>query len=332
MAPPPTANSRARTPLVPGSDGMGSQRRHALWLTASTPVLLLLLLLLPMVPESLAKGARNSAAMDTALRQINLSLLYTLACDTTVSSEVQVKRFQCLLRSIDPSDKMVVLGCQYNVGGTMDAAAFLTALCENKLNCNKVKNMQPVAGPVPQLPEPEQPIQAGVSGPEQGGAHVTSSPGPTTQPAAPTTTPGPAPPASEAPREDTPPAAGGEGKHRFGWENVPAGGGDSEDPREDNPRPGDAVAATSSPPPASTAAVPADPPGSEVPDDILPPPPADEGGDEMSFYPCLCARKAKFRGRWKQRHNSRRRARAAPATSWKDYNFLFPLGAVRAML
>ncbi|CAN8018858.1 unnamed protein product, partial [Ixodes persulcatus] len=327
MALTPTANSRARTPLVPGSDGMGSQRRHALWLTASPPVLLLLLL--PVVPESLAKGARNSAAMDMALRQINLSLLYTLACDTTVSSEVQVKRFQCLLRSIDPSDKMVVLGCQYNVGGTMDASAFLTALCENKLNCNKVKNMQPVAGPVPQLPEPEQPIQAGVSGPEQGGAHVTSGPGPTTQPVAPTTTSGPVPPASEAPREDTPPAAGGEGKPCLGWGNGPAGGGDGEDPREDNPRPGDAVAATSSPPPASTAAVPVDLPGGEVPDDILPPPPADEGGDEMSFYPCLCARKAKFRGRWKQRHNSRRRARAAPATSWKDYNFLFPLGAVR---
>ncbi|KAL1471994.1 hypothetical protein MTO96_023305 [Rhipicephalus appendiculatus] len=62
--------------------------------------------------------------MDIALRQINLSLLYTLACDTSVTSEVQVKRFQCLLNNIDPADKMVVLGCQYNVGGTMDAATF----------------------------------------------------------------------------------------------------------------------------------------------------------------------------------------------------------------
>lgn len=84
MALTPTANSRARTPLVPGSDGMGSQRRHALWLTASPPVLLLLLL--PVVPESLAKGARNSAAMDMALRQINLSLLYTLACGEPLAS------------------------------------------------------------------------------------------------------------------------------------------------------------------------------------------------------------------------------------------------------
>ncbi|CAN7941069.1 unnamed protein product, partial [Ixodes hexagonus] len=202
---------------------MGSQPRDdaTLWLRVS-PLLLLLVLLVPAIPGSRAmtRSSRKSASMDMALRQINLSLLYTLACDTTVSSEVQVKRFQCLLRGIDPADKMVMLGCQYNVGGTMNAAAFLTALCENKLNCNKVKNMQPGAGPIPQLPTPEEPIQAGVSGPEQGGVQVTTGPPPppTAPPptAGPATTASPEPPpsATEAPREDTP-SAGEDGA--FSW-------------------------------------------------------------------------------------------------------------------
>ncbi|XP_065281680.1 uncharacterized protein [Dermacentor albipictus] len=270
--------------------------------------------------------------MDVALRQINLSLLYTLACDTTVSSEVQVKRFQCLLNNIDPADKAVVLGCQYNVGGTMDAATFLTALCENKLPCTKLracmasersKNMRPQKPPT--LPEAENPIQAGVSGPEQGGMAVNQES--TTSTAAPSTSAStPAPPeevptTSVATVPPSTPAAPPPG------EDDPPPEGDDEGSREDEPSLPAVTAGTSTtstePPPAPVDVQP-------PPDDPLPAP-AEEvtGGDEMSFYPCLCARKAKYRGLlWKPRMNSRR----TRAITWKDYNFIFPLSVVRECL
>ncbi|KAH7938437.1 hypothetical protein HPB49_023556 [Dermacentor silvarum] len=160
---------------------------------------------------------------------------------------------------------MVVLGCQYNVGGTMDAATFLTALCENKLPCTKSKNMRPQKPPT--LPEAENPIQAGVSGPEQGGMVV---PQESTSTAAPSTS---APTA--APPEEV------------------------------------STASVATVPPSTSAA-----------------PPGVYCGDEMSFYPCLCARKAKYRGLlWKPRMNSRR----TRAITWKDYNFIFPLSVVRVI-
>ncbi|XP_037579405.2 uncharacterized protein LOC119462132 [Dermacentor silvarum] len=225
---------------------------------------------------------------------------------------------------------MVVLGCQYNVGGTMDAATFLTALCENKLPCTKLracmasersKNMRPQKPPT--LPEAENPIQAGVSGPEQGGMVV---PQESTSTAAPSTSaPTAAPPeevstasvatvppsTSAAPPDDPPPA------------------GEDEGSREDEPSFPVVTAATTTtttstePPPAPTDVQP-------PPDDPLPAPTEEvTGGDEMSFYPCLCARKAKYRGLlWKPRMNSRR----TRAITWKDYNFIFPLSVVRECL
>ncbi|XP_075750438.1 uncharacterized protein LOC142817260 [Rhipicephalus microplus] len=284
--------------------------------------------------DGLARFAhRRSDAMDIALRQINLSLLYTLACDTSVTSEVQVKRFQCLLNNIDPADKMVVLGCQYNVGGTMDAATFLTALCENKLPCTKLracmaserlKNMRPQKPP--SLPEAENPIQAGVSGPEQGGVVVPEG---TTSTAAPSTSGSTAAPPEEvstvsvvAVAPSTPPAPPSEAA------DPPAvKPGDDEGSREDEPSiPVVTTAESKAPPEPTPAPVEVQPP----PDDPLPAPPEEvAGGDEMSFYPCLCARKAKYRGLlWKPRMNSRR----TRAVTWKDYNFIFPLSVVRECL
>lgn len=107
-----------------------------------------------------------------------------------------------------------------------------------------------------------------------------------------------------------------------------AGGGGDEGGREDQPDPvppAPPVVTTSSSPASATEA-PVDVDVVVPPDDPLPP--GDDGvsgNDEMSFYPCLCARKAKFRGRWKPRHNSRR----TRAVTWKDYNFIFPLDVVR---
>ncbi|XP_077539135.1 uncharacterized protein LOC144151845 [Haemaphysalis longicornis] len=293
--------------------------------------------------DGLARFAhRRSDAMDVALRQINLSLLYTLACDSTVSSDVQVKRFQCLLNNIDPADKVVVLGCQYNVAGTMDAATFLTALCDNKLPCTKLracmasersKNMRPQKPP--SLPDAEDPIQAGVSGPVQGGVPVPSDTVSTAEPSASPPTPVPSeeaptpaaatvPASTSAPPEEVSPAS--------------PGGGD-EGGREDEPSIPASSTAAPAPEPSPTEAPPApvDVPAPPAVDDPLPPPPpgGEElppvGGvtDEMSFYPCLCARKAKYRGLlWKPRMNSRR----TRAVSWKDYNFIFPLSVVRECL
>ncbi|XP_077487848.1 uncharacterized protein LOC144098828 isoform X1 [Amblyomma americanum] len=286
--------------------------------------------------DGLARFAhRRSDAMDIALRQINLSLLYTLACDTSVSTEVQVKRFQCLLNNIDPADKTVVLGCQYNVGGTMDAATFLTSLCENKLPCTKLRacmasersknNMRPQMPPT--MPEAENPIQAGVSGPEQGGVAVPSE--------------STAAPPTSAPTEETPeepstasvvpvPPSTAPAPPPEGGDPPPVKPGGDEGSREDEPSlpstadPTPGTVATEAPPPPPP--VDAQPP----PDDPLPLPGEVPGAsDEMSFYPCLCARKAKYRGLlWKPRMNSRR----TRAITWKDYNFIFPLNVVRECL
>ncbi|KAH6928862.1 hypothetical protein HPB50_020451 [Hyalomma asiaticum] len=273
--------------------------------------------------DGLARFAhRRSDAMDIALRQINLSLLYTLACDTTVGSDVQVKRFQCLLNNIDPADKMVVLGCQYNVGGTMDAATFLTALCENKLPCTKSKNMRPQKPPA--LPEAENPIQAGVSGPEQAGIVVPQESTSTAAPSTSAPTAGPPEEASTASVATAPPSTS-PAPAQEGADPPPVKPGDDEGSREDEPS--IPVVSTEEPkPPTEPPPAPADvvqPP----PDDPLPPPQEEApGGDEMSFYPCLCARKAKYRGLlWKPRMNSRR----TRAITWKDYNFIFPLSVVR---
>lgn len=279
--------------------------------------------------------------MDVALRQINLSLLYTLACDSTVSSDVQVKRFQCLLNNIDPADKAVVLGCQYNVGGTMDAATFLTALCENKLPCTKLracmasersKNMRPQKPP--SLPDAEEPIQAGVSGPVQGGVPVPADTVSTAEPPANPATPAPPEESSTVSVATVPASTAGPPEEAS---PAPPDGGD-EGGREDEPSIPPSSPAAPAPEPSPTEAPSVEVPQPPAVDDPLPPPPpgGDElppvgGGvsDEMSFYPCLCARKAKYRGLlWKPRMNSRR----TRAVSWKDYNFIFPLSVVRECL
>ncbi|XP_037521221.1 uncharacterized protein LOC119398028 [Rhipicephalus sanguineus] len=186
------------------------------------------------------------------------------------------------------------------------------------------KNMRPQKPPT--LPEAENPIQAGVSGPEQAGMVVPEG---TTSTAAPSTSGPTAAPPEEvstvsvvAATPSTSPAPPSEGA------DPPAvKPGDDEGSREDEPSFPVVTTAESKPPPEPTPApVEVQPP----PDDPLPATPEEvPGGDEMSFYPCLCARKAKYRGLlWKPRMNSRR----TRAITWKDYNFIFPLSVVRECL
>lgn len=296
-----------------------------------------------------------------------MSLLYTLVCDSSVSSQVRVGRFQCLLRKIAPSDKMAVLSCQYSVAATMDTDTFITMLCQNTLSCSKLRTCIATErekntwqmGPVEDSASTVLDTEA-VSAGEAPGMLVTTS----TEPQEPETRPPGADVLRTSSRTTTELSSRTETTTAARVTELATSQAESQEvqkPQDVPPQMADlneeSSAATdethgatsvSSGPASPSSESPATTPSTEgyvegtenekapstqspqSPEhdtsEEYPAPPGDvvEAGEDVDLYPCLCARRV----RRKYRQNSRRKR----WSDWKDYNFLFPLAAIRECL